>query len=187
MIILNTFSASFKSKFSVNWLRRLVLPIGFSGGLCKGAKYTFIFDFLRNGSMENYLAFDMDKMVDMPTCLLLSLMQLSSTSELTFYKLWWNPRGWTHKMGSWPRNEYFFQHNNFNLQNGSYGYNKFISTCISRSCQDNSNIPLTCPLSTGHYFIRFNMDGLRRIFPARILFHTFITTIYRFYEKIQTA
>lgn len=52
-----------------------------------------------------------------------------------------------------------------------------------------SNIPLTCPLPAGHYFIRFNMDGLRRIFPARILFqeNTFITTIYRFYEKIQTA
>lgn len=120
MIILNTFSASFKSKFSVHWLRRLVLPIGFSGGLCKGAKYTFIFDFLRNSSMENYLAFDMDKMVDMPTCLLLSLMQLSSTSELTFYKLWWNPHGALNSQdGSWPRNEYFFQHNNFNLQNGS--------------------------------------------------------------------
>lgn len=55
------------------------------------------------------------------------------------------------------------------------------------SAKGMTNFTFACPLPAGRYFMRFDMDGIKSIFPGRLFYqeNTFLTIIDRFYEQIQ--
>lgn len=54
------------------------------------------------------------------------------------------------------------------------------------SAKGMTNFTLRCPLASGRYFIRISMNGVKRIFPGRLLYqeNTFLTIFHRLYEQI---
>lgn len=55
------------------------------------------------------------------------------------------------------------------------------------AAKEMTNFTLACPIPAGPYFIRFSMDGLKKIFPGRLFYQpdTFIMVFFRFYEQKQ--